>query len=612
MSVIHAPEETPLDARQLILPIFLIVSFVIFLGRLWYLQVVLAADLREKAVQTSEIEVSRLAPRGLIVDRHGKLLAGVRPKLVITAIPSQARKNPDAIQYVADLLEIDVKEVERAIEDGNYRPHLPTTVFVGAPLRAATTIAEAGDRLPGFGVQSQAMRTYPDPINFAHLLGYVWIPTDRDEERLKEDGIRPADYVGRDGIERTYERELMGRPGAEKMAVDAKRRPVRTLGEDNPIPGTKLVLGIDAELQKVAMAQLAGRRGSVVILDPRNGEILCLASSPTYDASWFIGGISNARYKSLNSNPAKPLFKRAIGASYAPGSTFKIVTAIAVMRSGKFNPNRTHYCPGYYQVGNKKFRCNNHAPGMTLAFRQAMAKSCNSYFGSWAEAVGPEALRNACDELHLGERTGIDVPGEAAGNVPTEEWLRRTYDRDWYRGDTVNMGIGQGGLTLTPLQMVSLAAAVANRGTVYRPHVVRAFQPFREQPQSYLPEILSQVKAEESFWSVMQDAMVEVIETGTAKRAQIRGVKWAGKTGSAENNRGVTDSWFIGYAPAQNPTVAICVMIENAGHGGEVAAPIAGRVLRHYFKVDAPEAASSNSTAASVAPTASESRPEVE
>lgn len=596
MSVIHAPEETPLDARQLILPVFLIVSLIVFLARLWYLQVVMADSLLERAVQTGEIDVERLAPRGLIVDRKGRALAGVKPQLVITAIPSLASKDEEAIKYVANLLDTPVEDIKRAIADGNYRPHLPTTVFVGAKLQAATTIAEAGDRLPGFGVQTQAMRTYPDPVSLSHILGYVWIPTDRDEKRLEAAGIKPADYVGRDGIERQYEAELMGVPGMERMAVDAKRRPVRRLGEDNPTPGTKLILSLDIELQRVANDLLKGRKGSIVALDPRNGEVLCLASAPSYDLSWFNGGISREKYKILSEDPSKPLFKRAIGAAYAPGSTFKIVTSIAAMHAGKFNPNRTHYCPGYYQVGNKKFRCANHAAGMTLAFRGAMAKSCNSYFGSWAAEMGPEALRQACEEMHLGERTGIDIPGESSGNMPTEEWLKKTYDRPWYPGDTVNMGIGQGGLALTPLQMVSLAAIVANNGTSYRPHLVRATQKYQGEIVDTVPVVLSQVEAEPGFWKVMQQAMVEVIETGTAKRAQVGGVVWGGKTGSAENNRGVTHSWFIGFAPAENPEIAICVMIENAGHGGEVAAPVAGNVIRKYFdlKKQSQEAASAN------------------
>lgn len=598
MSVIHAPEETPLDARQLLVPAILVVAFLTFVWRLWYLQVMQANSLTERAQRTSEITVSKLAPRGLIVDRKNRRLASVKPQIVITAKPAIALKHPEAIEYVANLLGVPKQAIEKEIKDGVFRQHLPTTVFVGASLQAATTIAEAGDRLPGFGVETQAMRTYSDPVHFSHILGYVWTPTGNDEERLQAAGIAPADFIGRDGIERFYEKELMGVPGRERMQVDAKRRPVRTLGEDNPVAGTKLVLGIDLDVQTYAMQQLRGRRGSIVAVDPRNGEVLCMASSPSYDLSWFSGGISQARYQQLMDDPNKPLFKRAIGAAYAPGSTFKIVTTVAAMQSGKFDASRTHYCPGYFAVGTKKFRCANHPPGLTLSFTMAMAKSCNTFFGSWAQEIGPDALHKACHDLGLGDRTGIDVPGESSGNVPDEAWMRKNYDRKWFPGDTVNMGIGQGGLALTPLQMVTMVSLVANGGTVYRPHVVRSFVPSTRDgvPRLFEPQVLAQVEASPEFWRAMQNALVQVIEVGTAKRSQIRGVTWGGKTGSAENNRGITHSWFVGFAPADEPRVAICVMIENAGHGGDVAAPIAGTVMRRLLGLAEPPQAPASSS----------------
>jgi penicillin-binding protein 2 len=479
----------------------------------------------------------------------------------------------------------------------------------------ATRIAEAGDDLPGIGVDTQAVRFFPDPVSFSHVLGYVWTPDADDVKRLAELDLKPAEYVGKTGLEYTYERDLMGVSGQEKVEVDAKRRPIRVIGRDSPTPGQKLILTVDAQLQKRAIELMKGKRGAVVMLDPRNGEVLCLVSSPVYDVSAFEGGGNKAELAQLNSDEDRPLLNRAIAGYYSPGSTFKIVDSIAAAQKGVFNPYRTYYCPGYYKVGPRRVACLGHHG--TLAFQAAFARSCNTYFASWADTLGPESISAAATSVGLGSKSGLDIRSEKGGLVPSPDWKahRKHHPDKWYRGDTVNMGIGQGELRVTPLQMACLAALVGNEGVSYKPHLVRArIVPGLDGARISSPvEELARIKLPDSFWHTLKDAMVAVIDGkgGTARRAQIPGIVWGGKTGSTEHHKGkLTHGWFIGVAPIDNPQVAIAVLVEESGHGGEISAPIARELVKMYLQPDHKvPSALENSLAAASAASPSAARP---
>lgn len=584
MSVIYAPEDRPLEIRMLLAPAALVLVLFGFLGRLWYLQVSLADELRERADTTGQINVEKLAPRGKIVDRTGAILGGVQQMVVVTAKPKLALKNPEVVAKVAAMLGIETTALTKAIRDVDYAGEIAVPVYVGADVVTASKIAEMSDELPGFGVESQAMRTYARPTEVGHIMGYVRTPRKVDVERLEAQGVRPAQYVGIIGLERQYETILMGKPGTEKVAVDARRRRTRSLGADEPVPGATAILSLDAKFQTLANELLRGRRGSVAALDPRNGEVLCLASSPTYDASLFLKGISKTAYSQLRDDPAKPMFFRATGASYPPGSTFKIVTTIASWLTNKASLTSTTFCPGYLKVGNRKIKClGTHG---SIAYDLAFTKSCNTYFGNLAMEVGREGLLEACRQIGLGKPTGLDLPGESAGTVPTPEWWAKHRERRWSLGDTANFGIGQGELATTPLQMASVVALVANRGISYKPHLLKATLGPEEGAKQvpFVPEILGKVEARDDQWQTLSQAMFHVIEYGTAKSAQIAGVDWGGKTGSAENHQdNETHSWFVGMGPIRDPKIVICVMVENAGHGGEVAAPIAARLVKYWL-----------------------------
>ncbi len=619
MSTVHIPVEPQLGLRQLLLPAVLLLVLGVYFGRLWFLQVVEADELRVRAERGTVASVERLAPRGTMVDRKGRVVASAQGQVVVTARPLTVLKDDVALGKVAARLGITPARLKARVSENARAGELPAAVFVGADLETASWIAENAWHLPGWGVETQPMRVYTAGRELAHILGFVRQPREEDVARLESQGIEPAAFVGIAGLERQYEGLLMGQAGAERMAVDARRRPVRALGTEVPEPGKDLVLGIDLDLQRYALALLAGRVGSVVAIEPATGEVLALVSSPTFDANQFLGGISSEEYAALRDDPARPLFFRAVAAAYSPGSTFKLVTAMAAERAGLFDPERTTVCRGEYRVGNRRFKClGNHG---AIRFHRAMEKSCNVYFADLAVRVGPDRVVATALEMGLGKRTGIDLPTESKGVVPTDEWWARNRDRRFMTGDTVNLGVGQGELATTPIQMAMVAALAANRGHALRPHLLKAWRRPGDAPTLVDPVTAERLDASALFWEALDRSLVAVVESGTLAGARVPGLAWAGKTGSAENRRdGKTHSWVIGYAPATNPKVAFCVMVEEAGHGSEVAGPIVRAFLQHMFFPPQPvrppqpsakiEATRAASAASAESPAASASEPQ--
>lgn len=620
MSVIHTHRRPELGIRQLVLPVALLLAVGLILVRLWYLQVVLSDDLVARAA-TFQLKVLRPAPRGLVYDRNGALVAGVRSELVVLVQPNEAKTHPEILDRLANILAVPVETLQDRLKKETWRPYVPAPVFRGATVEAASRIVESSAALPGVFVETTPMRYYPDSLNFAHVLGYVWSANESDVARLKAMGLRAPQYVGKLGLEYAHEAQLTGTMGAERMEVDALSRPVRLAGRDGAIPGSQLILSLDKRYQKYVASLLEGRKGAAVALDPNTGEVLALASAPTFDAALFEGGISSADYRRLVEDPAKPFVNRAIREHYSPGSTFKIVTTLAATLAGKMDYGRTTYCPGYYQVGNRRVKClGRHG---AVSFGRAFEKSCNTYFIDLAMRAGLDKMREASFALGLGKPSGVDLVGELGGIVPTDAWIRRwRADGKWYPGDTANYAIGQGEIAVSPIQMARLVAAIANGGTLYTPHFVKAIRDplLRDKVTPIIPRIASQVDAPAAYFERVRNAMVTVIETGTARSAQIAGVRWGGKTGSTETRRDrKTHSWFVGFAPADRPKIAVAVLVEDAGHGGEVAAPIARDMVRAYllglpaeFAASArpakpspnDDAAASAATAASVSPLA--------
>lgn len=586
--MLHEEQSDQLDSRMLVFPSVMLIALAIFLTRFWYLQVARHDELVEQATRMRATEVKHDAPRGLIVDRSGVLLAGVRQQMVITCLPRAAKENPTLLAEVARTLEVPEQDLADALKNGTVRQNLKVTIYTGATMRQAIRLSERFD-LNGVFVETQPTRFYPETKLYAHILGYIRAPDDKDVERIKAQGQEPASSVGKQGLERTHEIHLMGKAGSEEVVLDSGNKPVRTVSFEPAVPGQKLVLGLRDSLQKFTWNLMEGRTGCVVALEPSSGEILTMVSKPSYDAKIFAGGLSAATYKQLSEDPETPLINRAISTATAPGSTFKIVTTLAAMQKGIFHPSNTYVCSRGLQVGNRFIACTgSHG---RVSFNRAMQQSCNAYFMSLALQVGPTALAETAAQLGFGERTGIDLIGESKGLNPTPEWIEKAKARNkaygWYRGQTAYFGIGQGELAATPIQMANLLSLVANKGVAYKPHFVhsREFSDGRVEPE--VPEAGTSIKGiSADQWSVLINSLGSVISDGTARSAQIPGLRWGGKTGSAERRgQNLTDSWFVGVAPLDNPKIVICVRLEGAGHGGAVAAPLAKEVIAKYLEL---------------------------
>lgn len=582
--MIHAQRKPDLTIRELAVPLVLLAGLLVIVLRLWYLQVVIADDLVERASHTY-MKISSPAPRGLVYDRQGTLLAGVRSELVVTVRPIAVREDPTILDRLALILGVERAQLEEKVNAESWRPYVPAPVLRGVSLELASRIVESRSDLPGVEVSATPMRFYPDSSTLSHILGYVWSANESDVARLKKLGVTAPKFVGKLGIEHTHETLLMGTYGQERIEVDAKGRPLRLVGRDSALPGAQVRLSVNLALQRYAMAALGGRKGAVVALDPANGEVLAMVSAPTYDAGLFEGGISQAAYQALSNDPDKPFVNRAIRGLYSPGSTFKIVTTLAAARAGVFDVSRPAYCPGYYQVGNRRVRCmGTHG---NISFIRAFERSCNTYFIDLAMRAGIENLRNTAFEVGLGHPTGIDLVGESGGVFPTDEWVKKwRADGKWYPGDTANVAIGQGEVSTTPLQMACVAALVANGGRSFKPHFVHSItDPVTHKEQAVEPQVLADIAASPLVWSSIRQAMGQVISSGTARSASISGLTWGGKTGSTETRRDrKTHSWFVGFAPLNDPKIAIAVLVEDAGHGGEVAAPIARDIVRAFLQ----------------------------
>jgi penicillin-binding protein 2 len=586
LSVLHAPRKPDIDRRLFWFPFVILSTVFLLLSRLWFLQVFNAQNLREQSQITKGTSTKRLAPRGAIYDRNGVLIAGIEPQLVVTIKPGEAKKHPEVVQKLAGMLGLSEEEIKSRIADQMWRPQVPAPVKVGVDIVTATKIAESGDLL-GVQIDEKPMRKYRDTTHFSHVLGYVWTPNDKDEKRLKDKSIEPAEYVGKSGIEMAYEADLMGQEGKSTIQGRGKSK-YET--QESAIPGKQINLSINASLQAYTqeLMKARGLRGSVVAIEPATGEILAMVSSPTFDTKLFEGGISTENLKLLNADSdARPQINRAIGGCYEPGSTFKIVTSIAAYRANKVSRSTTVYCNGGYTFNGrgKPIKCLGHHGA--IAYTEAMAKSCNTYFITLGIRAGKEQVIQSALDVGLGSPTGIELLGERSGSVPT--FSAKTKSRTGTKfntGDLANMALGQGMVNTSPIQMANLAALVANNGVSYRPHLVRSMRdPLTGKDQRVAPVQSHVVKAEPWFWDMLKDALTGVIGHGTAKSAQIGGVEWAGKTGSAEHGLkdGKTHGWFVGFAPRKNPKIAICILAESAGHGGDIAAPIAKEVVVHYF-----------------------------
>lgn len=583
-----------LQARVSALQYFAVLALALLLGYFWYLQVLRGRYYRELADNNRTRTIPIAAPRGTLLDRHGHVLVENRPSFNVVLQPEHLQDADQTVARLARTLQIGEAQIrERLAKRTPLRP-----VVVKADVSIADVAAVEARRLelPEARVDVIPLRSYPLASAAAHTLGRVGEVTERQLQSREFAELNPGDLVGQAGVELQHNRSLMGRDGRRRVVVNSRGLEVAEAERAAPVDGPSLTLTLDAELQKAMDDAFASQSGSAVALDPETGEVLAMTSLPSYDPNEFATGIDALLWGRLSTDSGTPLMNRVIQGQYAPGSVFKIVMAVAGLEEGLINPATTVYCPGYFSIYNTVFRCGKVTGHGVVDIQKALTYSCNVFFFQLGVRLEIERIAAYARRLGLGAVTGIDLPHEATGLVPDGAWKLRTLKQHWYPGETVSVAIGQGALTTTPLQLARLAALVANGGKLVRPHLVKAAgSALPEAPALDLglkPQTLAIVKAG-------MDGVVNA--PGTGARARLAEVAVAGKTGSAQVisharlTRGVSPTqnvqshgWFVAFAPVERPRIALAVLIEHGGSGGEAAAPVARKVLAQFFNIAAP------------------------
>lgn len=559
--------------------------FVFLIAGFWELQIQNPEFYNERAERNRIKALPIPAPRGKILDRDGRVIVDNHSSYSL--ILSRENLKMEHLKDIAAGLNLDYGELVAHIERYKSRPRYEPIIIKEELTPAEVAFVEA-HRDPEFFPEMELIhaqrRLYPQNGFAAHLIGYTGEVSEEELDSPEFARYNPGDIVGKFGIERQYNDILMGVDGQRQVVVDNRGRERDVLGIKEAIPGRNLQLTIDLDLQAVAELAMEGRKGAVVALDPRNGEVLAMVSRPTFDPNKFAVRIRPADWKDIASDPDKPLFNRAIQAQFAPGSTFKPLVALAGLESGAIDDQFTVHCSGGASFYGRYFKCwQKHGHG-TVSLHKGIVQSCDVYFYNVGNRTGIDKLAFYAEMAGMGSRTGIDLPHEASGTVPSTRWAARTYRRKWYAGETISVSIGQGALTVTPLQLAAAEAGVAMGGVWYKPHLVKGAKIPAPRTWALSPDNVQKVV----------DGMYGVVnEGGTGVRARLPGIEVCGKTGTAqlasnEFLKGKTaehlkdNAWFVGFAPRQAPEIAVVALFENGEHG-QLAAPIVRDVLKAYF-----------------------------
>ncbi len=574
------------SSRKFVFLTVLGLLFIIAVGRLIQLQILYQDVYGKKSEENSIRPIAQDPIRGYFYDRHGKLLVDNRPSYTVTITPSEFRES--TIPALAQLLQIDTAYIWDKLRKGRiYNRFAPAKVKRDIDFQTLTSLEEHRDKFPGVDYQIETKRFYPTKAKATHLFGYIKEISDQQLQEMGTD-YRPGDLIGATGLEAAYEKYLRGRKGYEFLTVNAKGQTLGAFNEGkNDIPvkeGADLILAIDGDLQALAESLLTGRRGAIVAVDPNDGGVLALASKPDYDLTQF-GGVTPVNvWNSLLNDSTRPMFNRATMTRYPPGSTFKMVLASAALQEGIISPHWRIQCNGSFRFGTRVFK-DHQAHGSTDPI-ESIQRSCNVFYYQVMLKTGFELWTHYGEEYGFGQPTGIDILEETSGLLPSQDYFDRIYGKGrWTQGYLVSLAIGQGELGVSPLQMACYAAALGTRGIYHRPHVV---EKIRDKSTGQIQEISTETKTihlDEWVWDIIHEGMYRCVNEpgGTALTARVRGVRVAGKTGTAQNPHGKDHAWFIGFAPEDHPVIAICVLIENSGFGGVVAAPIASMCIEQYL-----------------------------
>lgn len=601
--------------RAIVAASFVLVCFGLLAARLWYLQVVRFEGFSARA-EANRITVMPIPPRrGEIVDRNGVVLARNYRDYTLVVTPAKVKNLEQLLDDISELVYLGPTQRKRFLQQVQQ-----TSRYTQIPLRnnlnetEAAWFAANAYRFEGVELSARWVREYPYGKTAAHVIGYVGRISEADLEQLEESGqtgnYRGTSTIGKKGIEKTWESVLHGQTGLEEVEVTATGRPVRTLHRIDPVPGSDLVLSLDIGLQQMAEQEYEGRRGALVAIDPKSGEILAFVSAPSFDPNLFIDGIDVDNWRELNESPDFPLLNRPLYSTYPIGSTYKPFVALAALEMGLRTPSQRISDPGFYEFGGQKFRNAGSVAYGPTDMHRALVVSSDTYFYSLGPEMGVNALHDFSSQFGFGQITGIDLDGEKKGILPSTDWKQRAFKKPeqqrWYAGETVSVAVGQGYNAFTLLQLAQATAVLANGGTYMRPHLVDIV---RNAQTGLLEQTVTEpshvVPLKRANVDVINRALVGVVNEGTARRA-FAGAKYqaAGKTGTAQvyslrgakydasavDERLRDHALFMAYAPAENPKIALALIIENGGWGSTAAAPLARKVFDYWLRDYVPPA----------------------
>ncbi len=575
----------------------MLATIIILALRVLYLQTVKNDYYSQMARENRVRYVSIKAPRGIIYDRNGKELVNNIPSFDVVSIPADLPKDPGGRQEeektLAKILNMNDQNVVSLVESCDFESLNPVLVKENVSQDEALVFSEKASQLGGFQLNKTAVRDYKDGEYFSPVMGYCGKITSRELEKYPD--YLMTDYVGKTGLEFSYEKYLRGKNGKQKVEVDSSGNVKKDLGVEPPVNGADLRLGLDADLQKKIYESLAAmteqtdtKTAAAVAINPQNGEILALVDIPSYDNNLFAKGISADDYNALITDPAKPMFNRAISGEYPPGSTFKPLVAAAALGEKTIAPDTSLNCPGEINIGSYRFPDWKTHGNMDV--RSAIAESCDVFFyavgGGWGDipALGIDRIKKYADSFGLGKQLGVDIPGEAAGLIPNRDWKQKTFGERWFTGDDYHSAIGQGFDAITPLQLANYIAAIANGGTVYKPHLVDSVEKTDGSGEKINPEILARNFISSANIEVVREGMRQTVVSGTAQSLKDLPVAVAGKTGTAQfGSENKTHGWFVSFAPYDHPAIAMAILVEGGGEGHSTAVPVTKEVYDWYF-----------------------------
>lgn len=613
MAMGHAAETEFGDfyRRLLILRVGLFLVVALLGLRLWHLQIREGPYYRDLSENNRTRQVLLEPARGLIYDRHGVLLANNVPSFSLYVTLEDVKDREMLVEQLADLLGLDPALIRKKL-GGKGGKLLPRKIKDRMTLRDAMLVESHRLDLPGVMVEVESQRNYPGGVTAAHLLGYVGEISPEQLEKTEFSGLHQGSIVGQYGVEKSFDRHVRGQAGQKNIEVDALGHEKRAAVVEKPQAGNDLYLTIDVRLQKVAEELLGQEYGAIVALDPTNGDILAMASRPGFDPNVLSRELTPKQWVEIVQDEGRPLNNRASQGQYPPGSTFKVPMAVAALETKTMAPSSTVFCNGGYQFGKRIYHDWKASGHGAVDLHDALVHSCDVYFYTVGQRMGIDVIAEYGKEFGLGQGTGVELPSERAGILPSTAWKQKAKNEPWLPGETVSAAIGQGYVTVTPLQMASLIGTVANDGVNYRPRLVQAVMDRVTGNLQELPAVpRGKIKAKPETFRIIKAALADVVTKGTATRAKSTMVTIGGKTGTAQVaalRTGPEESipkkfrdhaWFVAFAPVESPKIAVAVLAEHMGHGGSAAAPLAKEVIETYMKLapQVPMVSSSSSKA---------------